>query len=220
MYKLLRGVSRLSVAASQIRAAHDLEGLMILDATFSSDQSPLHPIHDTTVEQPSQCEKLEVSIVTEDHMPARITTSMSVQHDSLRHLISHFPQGCVLKAGDEGVSALVVTDTLRSGPALYERLDETIVIPSDLQLLLHRAQSLIFMPLWDSARQAFYAGMLGWATNPTRVFTEHDLLSLSIYGRILTAEITRLGMYLNPIIQKTIANSWDCRCNRHRSNKV
>jgi hypothetical protein len=210
----------LSVAASQIRAAHDLEGLVILDATFSNDQSPLHPVHDTTVEQPSKCEKLEVSIITEDHMPARITSSMSFEHDSLRQLISHFPQGCVLKVGEEGVSALVVTDTLRSGPALYERLDETIVIPSDLKLLLHRAQSLIFMPLWDSARQAFYAGMLGWATTPTRVFTEHDLLSLSIYGRILTAEITRLGTYLDSIVRKTITDYWDCRCNRHRSNKV
>jgi signal transduction histidine kinase/CheY-like chemotaxis protein len=110
----------------------------------------------------------------------------------------------VLKTGEDGVFALVVTDTSRSGPASYDKLDETIVIPTDLQLLLHQSRSLIFMPLWDSARQAFYAGMLGRPVDPIRVFKEHDLLSLSIYGRILTAEITRLGMYLSSINQKIL----------------
>ena len=91
---------------------------------------------------------------------------------------------------------------MRSGPALYEKLDKTIVMPLDVHLLIHQAQSLIFMPLWDSARQAFYIGMLGWSADPMRVFTEHDLLSMSIYGRILTAEIARLGNHSKSIIQK------------------
>ncbi|KAI4846273.1 hypothetical protein E4T44_05156 [Aureobasidium sp. EXF-8845] len=182
----------LSVAVNLIRAAHDLEGLVLLNATHSSDHSPLQSSRDTTDEQVSTCEKLEVSIFEQGPVPTRITSSMSIEHESLTLLISYFPEGCVLRIGDEGVLALVVTDTSRSGPALYEKLDETIVVSANLQLLLHRARSIIFMPLWDSARQAFFAGMLGWAADPVRVFTEHDLLSLSIYGRILTAEITRL----------------------------
>lgn len=196
----------LSVAASLIRVAHDLEGLVLLDATFSSDYNPLQPDHDLTTEQASMCEKLEVSIVEEGHTPARITSFMSVKHESLDYLISNFPQGCVLKIGDGGVLSLVITNTSRSGPALYRKLDKTIVMPPDLDLLLHQGQSLIFMPLWDSARQAFYAGMLGWAVDPMRVFTEHDLLSLSIYGRILTAEITRLGMYAGSVIARALVD--------------
>ncbi|KAG9602925.1 hypothetical protein KCU77_g2067, partial [Aureobasidium melanogenum] len=79
-----------------------------------------------------------------------------------------------------------------SGPAMYEELDSSVVIGLDLHSLLQKAQSLVFMPVWDSARQAFYAAMLGWPTDPSRIFTEQDLLSLSIYGRILTADISRL----------------------------
>jgi hypothetical protein len=191
----------LSVATSLIRAAHDLQGLVLLDATPSSVHDHLQPGHDATSEQPSMCEKLEISIIDAGHTPLRITSSMSVEDKSLDQLVSRFPQGCVLKAGDEGILALVVTGTMRSGPALYEKLDETVLIPPDVLVLLHQAQSLIFMPLWDSARQAFYAGMLGWPVDPMRVFSEHDLLSLSIYGRILTAEITRLGMYARLVLE-------------------
>ncbi|KAI4737051.1 hypothetical protein E4T50_12454, partial [Aureobasidium sp. EXF-12298] len=182
----------LSVAADLIRAAHDLEGLVLLDATYSSDHSSSQSIHNTTAERPTMSERLEVSIVKDSRTPTRITSLMSLEHKSLGLLISHFPGGCVLKTGDEGTLALVITDTLRSGPALYTKLGETVVMPPDLQLLLGQGQSLMFMPLWDSARQAFYACMLGWAVNSQRVFTEHDLLSLSIHGRILTAEISRL----------------------------
>ena len=204
----------LSVAADLIRAAHDLEGLVLLDATFSNDHDPSQAIYGATDEQSTRCKKLESSIVSENHTSTRITSTMFVYHESLSLLISHFPQGCILKVGqEEEVSALVLTDTPSSGPALYERLDETIVIPSDLQQLLDRAGSLVFMPLWDSARQAFYAAILGWAGDPLRVFTEHDLLSLSIYGRILTAEITRLGMYADFLpIQNALADTPQCRC--------
>jgi hypothetical protein len=193
----------LSDATSLIRAAHDLQGLVLLDATSSSVHDLLQPSLDMTTEHPSMCEKLEISIVDAGHTPPRITSSMSLEDKSLDHLVSRFPQGCILKAGDQGVLALVITDTMRSGPALYEKLDKAVAIPPDVHLLLHQAQSLIFMPLWDSARQAYYAGMLGWPVDSRRVFTEHDLLSLSIYGRILTAEITRLGMYARLITKNT-----------------
>jgi hypothetical protein len=198
----------LSDAVNQIRAAHDIDGLALLDASWSSDHSPLQ----TTAEQMSMCKVLEVSTATGDHTPARIASSMSVKHESLNHLVSHFPGGCIFRTGDEGLSALVVTDRSRSGPVLYEKLDKTIAVPSDLQLLLDQTRSLIFMPLWDSARQVFYAGMLGWTANPIRVFTEHDLLSLSIYGRILTAEVTRLGTYPITSAQKVFTDSQNCRC--------
>jgi hypothetical protein len=202
----------LSVAADLIRAAHNLEGLVLLDATFGSDHESSQSFHYTTAGQSSKCEKLEVSILRNEHTPARVLSSMSIEHESLGLLISHFPDGCALKTGDKGVLALVVANISRSGPALYEGLDPTIVIPADLQLLLYQATSLIFMPLWDSARQAFYAGILGWAVDPIRDFAEHDLLSLSIYGRILTAEITCLGMYDVIIVRKTLADSRGCRC--------
>lgn len=185
----------LSIAADLVRTAHNLEGLVLLDATLGNQHDSSHFVHDTIGEPPSRCKKLGVSIASEDHAPTRVTSTVSLERESLHLLTSHFPRGCVLKVGDRGVLALVITDTPRSGPALYENLYETIGIPLDLRLLLDRARSLIFVPLWDSARQAFCAAMLGWAVNPLHVFTEHDLLSLSIYGSILTAEITRLGMH-------------------------
>jgi hypothetical protein len=107
----------LSDAVSLIRAAHDLEGLVLLDATFSSDHSALQ----RTPEQMTMCKKLKISTATGDYRPACIASSISVKHESLNHLVSHFPGGCVLRTGDEGISALVVTDRLRSGPALYEK---------------------------------------------------------------------------------------------------
>ncbi|KAI4734653.1 hypothetical protein E4T50_14814 [Aureobasidium sp. EXF-12298] len=181
----------LSIATGLIRAAHDLEGLVLLDTNFNTNNKIFDHIGDSTAEQVSLCETIEMSITTNDSAPARITPSVSIEHETLDHLISHFPQGCALKLDNDQVSILVV-DTSVSGLAFYEKLDEAFVVTPDLHEILHKAQSLIFMPVWDSARQAFYAGMLGWPTNPLRVFTEQDLLSLSIYGRILTADISRL----------------------------
>lgn len=119
---------------------------------------------------------------------------MSVEHESLDYLISQFPQGCVLKVNERGVTALIGMGISRTGPGRCEELDQAVTIPSDLQALLRAAQSLVFMPLWDSTRQTFYAGILGWPVDPMRVFTENDLLSLSIYGGILTAEVTHFDV--------------------------
>ncbi|KAG9519839.1 hypothetical protein KCU93_g7896, partial [Aureobasidium melanogenum] len=181
----------LSIATGLIRAAHDLEGLVLLDTNFNTNNKVFDPIGDGTAEQVSLCETIEMSITTNDGATARITPFVSVEHETLDHLISHFPQGCALKLDKDQVLILVV-DASVSGLACYEKLDEAFVIAPDLHEVLHKARSLIFMPVWDSARQAFYAGMLGWPTDPFRVFTEQDLLSLSIYGRILTADISRL----------------------------
>ncbi|KAI4774942.1 hypothetical protein E4T52_10110 [Aureobasidium sp. EXF-3400] len=175
----------LSIAASLIRAAHDLEGLVLLDITNTGD--------DTTSDHVPICETLEASIVDDDSTPARITHSIFVEHESLDYLISKFPQGCVLRVSEEEISALVVMEMSSPGPAVYEILDKMFVMPPDLHLLLQQAQSLVFMPLWDPTRRTTYASMLGWPRDPVRVFKEHDLLSLSIYGRVLCAEITRLN---------------------------
>lgn len=188
-----RAQKTLSSAAGLIRAAHQLEGLVILSTTSNSTDNTHDPSDDSMPHQSSLCEKLVTSIVANTNTPARIALSMSVEHESLHYLISQYPQGCVLKIGDQGVTALISMGISRTGPAQYEGLNEPSAIPSDLQSLLEKAQSLVFMPLWDSARQAFYAGLLGWPSNPIRVFTEHDLLSMSIYGRILTAEVTHFG---------------------------
>ncbi|KAG9569593.1 hypothetical protein KCU71_g2004, partial [Aureobasidium melanogenum] len=181
----------LSIATGLIRAAHDLEGLVLLSTTSNNTDNMFQSTDDRTAEQPSLCETLETSIVTSDHSSARITSSISVEHETLVRLISHFPQGCILKLDNCNISVLLL-DTSGSGPAVYEKLDATLAITPDLHSLLQKAQSLVFMPVWDSARQAFYAAMLGWPNNSSRIFTEQDLLSLSIYGRILTADISRL----------------------------
>ncbi|KAG9664802.1 hypothetical protein KCU64_g431, partial [Aureobasidium melanogenum] len=181
----------LSIATSLIRAAHDLEGLVLLNTTPSSSDNIFQSTDERTAGQPSLCEALETSIVTSDDTPARMMSSISVEHETLVRLISHFPQGCILKLDNCNISVLLL-NTSGSGPATYEKLDGSVVIGLDLHSLLERAQSLVFMPVWDSARRAFYAAMLGWPTDPSRMFTEQDLLSLSIYGRILTADISRL----------------------------
>jgi hypothetical protein len=193
----------LSIAASLIRAAHDLEGLVLLDITNTSD--------DTTSDHVPICETLEASIVDDDSTPARITHSISVEHESLDYLISKFPQGCVLRVSEEEISALVVMEMSSPDPAVYETLDKMFVMPPDLHLLLQQAQSLVFMPLWDPTRRTTYASMLGWPRDPVRVFREHDLLSLSIYGRVLCAEITHLSLCPIYFVQIGLANFWGCR---------
>jgi len=209
----------LSIATSLIRAAHDLEGLVLLNTAPNSSDNIFQSTDERTAGQPSLCEALETSIVTSDDTPARIMSSISVEHETLVRLISHFPQGCILKLDNCNISVLLL-DTSGSGPATYENLDGSVVIGLDLHSLLERAQSLVFMPVWDSARQAFYAAMLGWPTNPSRMFTEQDLLSLSIYGRILTADISRLGMCPTNIIQDVLVDLDICRRSRHRGNKI
>jgi hypothetical protein len=66
-------------------------------------------------------------------------------------------------------------------------------IRSVLAKMFPGAQSVAFVPLWDSQRHRWFAGSFVWTRTPTRIFTpENELSYLKVYGLTIMAEVTRL----------------------------
>ncbi|KAJ5162029.1 hypothetical protein N7492_007421 [Penicillium capsulatum] len=66
---------------------------------------------------------------------------------------------------------------------------------SDIIHIFPGARSVCFLPLWDSHRSRWFAGIVAWTCIPQRVFTvAPDLLFLHAFGNNLMAEIHRLDI--------------------------
>ena len=54
------------------------------------------------------------------------------------------------------------------------------------------ARSLIFYPLWDSHKSRWYAGCLGWTTDPKRALQAGEVTYLAAFGNSIMSEVSRL----------------------------
>ena len=71
---------------------------------------------------------------------------------------------------------------------------------SDSQLLfelLPGARSIIFYPLWDSHKARWFAGCIGWTTDPKRALQSEEVTYLAAFGNSVMAEINRIEAVAN-----------------------
>jgi signal transduction histidine kinase/CheY-like chemotaxis protein len=71
---------------------------------------------------------------------------------------------------------------------------------ADSQLLfelLPRARSIIFYPLWDSHKARWFAGCIGWTTDPKRALQSEEVTYLAAFGNSVMAEINRIEAVAN-----------------------
>ena len=71
---------------------------------------------------------------------------------------------------------------------------------ADSQLLfelLPGARSIIFYPLWDSHKARWFAGCIGWTTDPKRALQSEEVTYLAAFGNSVMAEINRIEAIAN-----------------------
>ncbi|KAJ5033094.1 hypothetical protein NUH16_003224 [Penicillium rubens] len=76
----------------------------------------------------------------------------------------------------------------RRKPAFKQHADDLIKIFAG-------ARSILVLPIWDSDRSRWFAGMLTWTNEPDRIFTsENELVYTSAFANSIMAEIRRVDV--------------------------
>ncbi|KAH0370220.1 hypothetical protein KCU65_g2614, partial [Aureobasidium melanogenum] len=190
-----------SGAAHLIRDAIDIEGLVFLhgssdDAMTSLNQSLTQPIlttdHNNTTS--SLCEVLGSSVVPGGCNLGTLQQPLVIHDTALRYLIKNFPRGCVFVSDTQGNPVFDKDGAFIAQTYSQQTSSAAVEVSSELQALIRKARSLIFLPLWDSTQEKFIVGMLGWTSDPTRVLAEQDMTCLSAFGNTFMTEIARTEM--------------------------
>ncbi|KAI4735074.1 hypothetical protein E4T50_14400 [Aureobasidium sp. EXF-12298] len=192
-----------SGAAHLIRAAIDVEGLVFLNRSTNNVSSG----HTRSLSIPSSkpnslgdsassslCEVLGSSVVPGGCTLGTPQDPLSINETSLNYLIRNFPRGCVFVSDTQGdpvfdKEGAFIAQTYSPYPS-----STAVKISGELQSLIRKARSLVFLPLWDSTQETIIVGMLGWTSDPTRVLAEQDITCLSAFGNTFMTEIARTEM--------------------------
>ncbi|KEQ68365.1 hypothetical protein M436DRAFT_76988 [Aureobasidium namibiae CBS 147.97] len=190
-----------SGAAHLIRAAIDVEGLVFLHRSANNvlpglKQSLPEPVsaagsgHNATS---SLCEVLGSSVVPGGNNLGTLQFPLVINDVSLDYLIRNFPRGCVFVSDTQGDPVFE-----KEGAFIVQtyspQTSSAVKVSGELQSLIRKARSLVFLPLWDSMQESFIVGMLGWTSDPTRVLAEQDMTCLSAFGNTFMTEIARTEM--------------------------
>ncbi|KAI5195386.1 hypothetical protein AUEXF2481DRAFT_33967 [Aureobasidium subglaciale EXF-2481] len=187
-----------SRAAHLIRAAIDVEGLVFLGGSTQTS------MHDLTLSQTASnhkshqpapsCEVLGSSIIPGVSKLGSPGENLTLHDSSLRYLIRKFPRGCVFVADTNYCPNSSKEEVFIAQTYSQHTSSTAVKVPKELQALIRKARSLVFLPLWDSTQEKFIVGMLGWTSDPTRVLAEQDMTCLSAFGNTFMTEIARTEM--------------------------
>jgi signal transduction histidine kinase/CheY-like chemotaxis protein len=192
-----------SGAAHLIRAAIDVEGLVFLHGSTNNVSSgrtqPLSkPISaSSNLENgasSSLCEVLGSSVVPGGCNLGTPEDPLIINDTSLQYLIRNFPRGCVFVSDTQGNPVFEKEGAFIAQTYSPQTLSTAVQISGELQSLIRKARSLVFLPLWDSMQESMIVGMLGWTSDPTRVLAEQDMTCLSAFGNTFMTEIARTEM--------------------------
>ncbi|CAD0110839.1 unnamed protein product [Aureobasidium uvarum] len=192
-----------SSAAHLIRDAIDVEGLVFLHGSTNNVLTGFtHPlsesksaagisVNNTTS---SVCEVLGSSVVPGGCNLGTLQQPLVIHDTSLNYLIRNFPRGCVFVSDTQGNPVFEKEGAFIAQTYSQQTSSVPVKVSGELQSLIRKARSLIFLPLWDSMQESFIVGMLGWTSDPTRVLAEQDMTCLSAFGNTFMTEIARTEM--------------------------
>lgn len=169
-----------------------------LNLNQASDTSPGRAFEPQSYESHSrQCHVLGSSLTTAGARSIRgeSRAPLVLSEASLQFLVREYPHGHIFAADDYGVLFDRATsdgdEPLIVGGEMRSKLT-TDALPHELQDLFETARSIIFLPVWDFTQEEFFAGLIGWTTDPTRVFDREDVTCMAAFGDAVKTELARL----------------------------
>ncbi|BCS27743.1 uncharacterized protein APUU_60791A [Aspergillus puulaauensis] len=127
-----------------------------------------------------------------------------VRESVLKAMLNRYPHGKIFNYNQDGSLS---DDSSSSGTAsssstkgvrfknMTRRMQNHRQDADYLQGVLGSARSIIFLPLWDSHKARWLAGLLVWTNTPERIFTvENELAYLHAFGNSIMAEVHRLDI--------------------------
>lgn len=158
------------------------------------------------------------SINTDAKSDVKPGDQYAVRESILKAILNRYPHGKIFNynqhgslsddSGSGGVSASS-SSTSASGSKYKRRQRQNHrQDANDLNRVLGGARSIIFLPLWDSHKARWLAGLLAWTNTPERVFsTENELAYLHAFGNSIMAEVHRLDVEMAERAKKNLATS-------------
>ncbi|KAI4853098.1 hypothetical protein E4T44_01052 [Aureobasidium sp. EXF-8845] len=190
-----------SGAAHLIRDAIDVEGLVFLHKSANNvlpgfqrslpDSASAAGLGTEATSSP--CEVLGSSVVPGSCSLGTLKDPLVINDTSLNYLIRNFPRGCVFVSDTQG-NPVFEKEGAFIAQTYSPQTSAAVQVSGELQSLILKARSLVFLPLWDSMQESFIVGMLGWTSDPTRVLAEQDMTCLSAFGNTFMTEIARTEM--------------------------
>jgi signal transduction histidine kinase/CheY-like chemotaxis protein len=177
----------------------------ILPGEISKDKASPTPGEMDQREAVKECEKLGESLNTDSLSGYQ---SGAIPEFMLRRLLRKHPHGQIFSSerptfadSCEGkLWHISGSPQTNSNQNLIRERRKMLEIQTDSQLLLEwlpGAQSIIFYPLWDSQKARWFAGCIGWTTDPKRALQSEEVTYLAAFGNSVMAEINRIEAVAN-----------------------
>ncbi|OJJ04458.1 hypothetical protein ASPVEDRAFT_85850 [Aspergillus versicolor CBS 583.65] len=140
----------------------------------------------------------------------------AVRESVLKAMLNRYPYGKIFNnnkygsLSDDSGSAATSASSSSTNSSKYKkrRRQNQRQDASELNKVLGGTCSIIFLPLWDSHKSRWLAGLLAWTNTPERVFsTENELAYVHAFGNSIMAEVHRLDVEMAERAKKNLATS-------------
>lgn len=182
----------------------------------SSDDHTQASYDESSVDEVKLCSVLGFSTSTlssiNNDLPER--PHLTLTEKELKSLLRRYARGKIFNFNEHGTMSS--GDSSDDGLQSIARTEVGVSQTSDSMAAKHRsrlarrqtdagviikifpgARSLALLPVWDSHRERWFAGLIVWSKSPTRVLTvEGEMSYLSAFSNSLMAEVARLDFKL------------------------
>jgi signal transduction histidine kinase/CheY-like chemotaxis protein len=163
----------------------------------------------------------EFSTINDDaESDARPVYENTIRESVLKAILNRYPHGKIFSYNQDGSlsddsSSSSSSGTVSSSSAkelgstnITRRKQSCRQVANELKGVLGGARSVVFLPLWDSHKARWLAGLLVQTNKPERIFTaENELSYLHAFGNSIMAEVHRLDVELAEKAKNNLATS-------------
>ncbi|OQV01766.1 hypothetical protein CLAIMM_07063 isoform 2 [Cladophialophora immunda] len=191
-----------------LRGSDSQEGAPRDDSSTSSDDTvSTRSNSDSSASQNrrQKCEILGLCAVDSDQ-------SISIADPTMRRLVRRHPKGkCFLfdqfgkpASSDESSESASAADVSQGDADQLSRVGKHVPTTNFLQKALPGARKIVFLPLWDFAKERWHSGLIVWS-NDTGGLTnvEEDMVYLRAFSNAIVNELNRIDLALSDTAKST-----------------
>ena len=203
---------RRTVHHEQAQSQRPTNGTVDIDSSVSDEDTGStrsHSDSSSTSQRKRQpkCEILGLSTLDPDHEKI-----INIPEQALRRLVRRHPKGKCFTfdqfgkpaSSDESSESASATDGLTWDSAQTLRAGRHAPATNGLVKILPGSRSVVFVPLWDIAKERWHSGILVWSNDPRSLTNvEDDMVYLKAFGNAVLNEVSRIDLALSDTAKST-----------------
>ena len=138
--------------------------------------------------------------------------NVSIPEQSLRRFVRRHPKGKCFTfdqfgkpaSSDESSGTASPNDVLKDGADATSHPEKYLPTTSALLRALPGARTIIFLPLWDFAKERWHSGLVVWSNDPGRLTNvEDNMIYLKAFNNAVMNEVNRTDLILSDAAKST-----------------